>query len=43
MIRALRTITGKDLRQRLRDKSFFLLGIATPLALAFVLNLVSGT
>ena len=42
MIRALRTITGKDLRQRLRDKSFFLLGIATPLALAFVLNLVFG-
>jgi ABC-2 type transport system permease protein len=42
VIRALRTITGKDLRQRLRDKSFFLLGIATPLALAFVLNLVFG-
>ncbi len=42
MIRALRSITGKDLRQRLRDKSFFLLGIATPLALAFTLNLVFG-
>lgn len=42
MIRGLRTITGKDLRQRLRDKSFFLLGILTPLALAFVLNLVFG-
>ena len=42
MSRALRTIAGKDLRQRLRDKSFFLLGIATPLALAFVLNLVFG-
>ena len=42
MIRALRTITAKDLRQRLRDKSFFLLGILTPLALAFVLNLVFG-
>jgi ABC-2 type transport system permease protein len=42
VIRALRTITAKDLRQRLRDKSFFLLGILTPLALAFVLNLVFG-
>jgi ABC-2 type transport system permease protein len=42
VIRALRAITAKDLRQRLRDKSFFLLGIATPLALAFVLNLVFG-
>lgn len=42
MIRALRAITAKDLRQRLRDKSFFLLGILTPLALAFVLNLVFG-
>ncbi len=42
MIGALRAIVGKDLRQRLRDKSFFLLGIATPLALAFVLNLVFG-
>jgi ABC-2 type transport system permease protein len=42
VIPALRAITAKDLRQRLRDKSFFLLGIATPLALAFVLNLVFG-
>jgi ABC-2 type transport system permease protein len=42
VIRALRTITAKDLRQRLRDKSFFVLGILTPLALAFVLNLVFG-
>lgn len=42
MIRAVRTITAKDLRQRLRDKSFFLLGILTPLSLGFVLNLVFG-
>lgn len=42
MIRAIRTITAKDLRQRLRDKSFLLLGIVTPLVLAFVLNLVFG-
>ncbi len=42
MIRAVRTITTKDLRQRLRDKSFFLLGILTPLALTYVLNLVFG-
>lgn len=42
MIRAIRTIAAKDLRERLRDKSFFLLGILTPLALAFVLNLVFG-
>lgn len=41
-VRAIRTITAKDLRQRLRDKSFFLLGILTPLVLAFVLNLVFG-
>ncbi|MFW6091129.1 MAG: ABC transporter permease [Actinomycetota bacterium] len=42
MIRAVRTISAKDLRQRLRDKSFFLLGILTPLALAYALNLVFG-
>lgn len=42
MIRALRTITAKDLRLRLRDKSVFLLGILTPLALVFVFDLVFG-
>lgn len=42
MIRAVRTITAKDLRERLRDKSFVLLGVLTPLVLAFVLNLVFG-
>lgn len=42
MISAIRTIAGKDLRLRLRDKSFVLLGILTPLVLAFVLNIVFG-
>jgi ABC-2 type transport system permease protein len=42
VIRAVGIITAKDLRERLRDKSFFLLGILTPFALAFVLNLVFG-
>ncbi|NDL60006.1 ABC transporter permease [Phytoactinopolyspora mesophila] len=42
MISAVRTITAKDLKERLRDKSFFLLGVLTPLVLAFVLDLVMG-
>lgn len=42
MIRAVRTLTVKDVRLRLRDKSFLLLGILTPLVLAFVLDLVFG-
>lgn len=42
MIRGIRAIVAKDLRQRLRDKSFFLLGILTPFVLALVLNLVFG-
>ncbi len=42
MIRGIRAIAAKDLRQRLRDKSFFLLGILTPFVLALVLNLVFG-
>lgn len=36
-------IAGKDLRQRLRDRSFFILGIAAPLALSYVLSLVLGS
>lgn len=37
------TIAGKDMRQRLRDRSFFLLGIVVPLALTFILsNLIPG-
>lgn len=39
---AVGVIAAKDLRQRFRDKSFFMLGILTPLVLAFVLNLVFG-
>lgn len=42
MMSAVRTITAKDLRERLRDKSFFLLGVLTPLVLAFILDLVFG-
>jgi ABC-2 type transport system permease protein len=42
VISAVRTLTAKDLKERLRDKSFILLGILTPLVLAFVLDLVFG-
>jgi len=42
VIRAVATLTIKDVKLRLRDKSFFLLGILTPLVLAFVLDLVFG-
>jgi ABC-2 type transport system permease protein len=36
-------ISGKDLRQRVRDRSAFVLAIVLPLALAFVFNLVFGS
>ncbi|AYY12012.1 ABC transporter permease [Actinobacteria bacterium YIM 96077] len=42
MIAAVRTITVKDMRQRLRDKSFFLVGIVTPFVLAIIFDLVFG-
>jgi ABC-2 type transport system permease protein len=42
VISAVGTITAKDFKERLRDKSFFLLGVLTPLVLAFVLDLVMG-
>ncbi|NEE02534.1 ABC transporter permease [Phytoactinopolyspora halotolerans] len=42
MIGAISTLVGKDLKERLRDKSFFLLGILTPLMLAFIMDLVFG-
>ncbi|NED97259.1 ABC transporter permease [Phytoactinopolyspora alkaliphila] len=42
MIHAVATLVRKDLRERFRDKSFFLLGILTPLVLAFILDLVFG-
>src|SRR5690625_707728 len=35
-------IVRKDLTEHLRDKSFFIYGLATPLMLAVVLNLVFG-
>ncbi len=35
-------IAWKDLRQRLRDRSFFIYGVAAPLALAYVFSLLLG-
>ncbi|GAA0222979.1 hypothetical protein GCM10009539_05230 [Cryptosporangium japonicum] len=35
-------IVGKDLRERLRDRSLFLFALVVPLVLAFVYNLVLG-
>ncbi|HEY8473013.1 MAG TPA: ABC transporter permease [Natronosporangium sp.] len=35
-------IAGKDLRQRLRDRSFFLFALALPLGLAVIFSLVLG-
>lgn len=36
------TILAKDLRLRVRDRSAFVVGIAAPFGLAFILNLVTG-
>ncbi|MGI8514425.1 MAG: ABC transporter permease [Acidimicrobiia bacterium] len=36
-------ITAKDLRLRIRDKSFFIIGLLAPLALAFIFNTVFGS
>lgn len=41
-MRAVFVLAAKDLRQRLRDRSFFILGILAPLALSYVLSLVLG-
>lgn len=35
-------LTFKDLRQRFRDKSFFIMGIVAPLAITFILTSVAG-
>lgn len=35
-------IAGKDLKLRLRDRSAFIIGIVTPLALAYIFHLVFG-
>jgi ABC-2 type transport system permease protein len=41
-MRAALLIAGKDLRQRIRDRSFLVFALVLPLALAFVFNLVLG-
>lgn len=41
-VRAAFTIAGKDLRQRLRDRSVIVLGVIAPLALALIFNLIMG-
>lgn len=42
MIRAAFIIAGKDLKQRIRDRSVWILAVLVPLGLAFVLNLTLG-
>jgi linearmycin/streptolysin S transport system permease protein len=42
-MRAALTIAGKDLRQRLRDRSAVLMALVLPLVLAFVFNLIFGS
>lgn len=42
MIRAAFIIAGKDLRQRLRDRSVWIFAVLVPLGLAFILNLTLG-
>lgn len=41
-MRAIITVAAKDLRQRIRDRSFFIFGVLAPFSLAFILNLVLG-
>ncbi len=41
-MRPLLTMTLSDLRQRLRDRSFFIFALLVPIALMFVFNLVFG-
>lgn len=41
-MRQLFTLTGADLRQRVRDRSVLIFALAVPLALMFVFNLVFG-
>lgn len=42
MMRAAVTIAGKDLKERLRDRSAIMLAVLVPLGLAFILNLTLG-
>lgn len=39
---AVLTIMRKELAQRIRDRSFFIIGVAAPLILAFIFNLILG-
>ena len=39
---AILTVAGKDLKERIRDRSFFIFGVLAPFSLAFILNLVLG-
>jgi ABC-2 type transport system permease protein len=41
-MRAALIIARKELAQRLRDRTFFIIGIAAPLILAFIFNLILG-
>lgn len=41
-MRQLLTMVGNDLRQRVRDRSVFIMGILVPISLMFVMNLVFG-
>ncbi len=36
-------IAGKDLRLRVRDRSFFIIGILAPVVLAYIFNLIFGS
>src|SRR5689334_3673641 len=42
-MRAILAIAGKDVRQRLRDRSAILMALVLPLVLAFLFNLVFGS
>ena len=42
-MRAIVAIAGKDVRQRLRDRSAILMALVLPLVLAFLFNLVFGS
>lgn len=41
-MRAIVTVAAKDLKERFRDRSFFIFGVLAPFSLAFILNLVLG-
>lgn len=41
-MRAIATVAAKDLKERFRDRSFFIFGVLAPFSLAFILNLVLG-